>query len=236
MIKAMPVFCWIAFCSISFGQQAGSREAYRVTRDMQIRSQKMEAEWNEATKLSKGKPKEIKYKDAKQDFTPQSLKENEVGMVQGWTFNVYKVIDLNNVLLELKADSRKLFWIEGIPTNSLATDEVVALVDPVRIGQPKRYLSEMVSFATAIPLEDFEAIVAKRKRDEKATKCEDFKKKSGESIFAEFVDYRKAKAVLEDVDGKVMEIPIIEFDQASQSRIRELFKKKPKANNTPKQA
>jgi hypothetical protein len=229
MLKVMPVLLWLLISSVAFGQKVGSREAYQVMRDIEIRAQKSESEWNEATKLSKVKPKDIKYKDAKQDFTPQSLKENEVGMIQGWTFSVYKIIDPNNVVLELKAESSKLFWIEGIPTKSITTDEVVAVVDPVKIGQPKRYLSEMITFATAIPLEEYDAIIAKKKRDERALKCEDFKKKSGESFFAEFVDYRKAKAIFEDVDGKGLEIPIAEFDEASAARIRELFKKKPKA-------
>lgn len=50
----------------------------------------------------------------------------------------------------------------------------------------------------------------------------------GKTLKAKFIDIKKSKVILEDVDGKTFEYKLADFDKSSSAKIRELFKRMPK--------
>lgn len=241
----LVVFVVMVFANISFGRQAD-----QISRMMQskIAAQEKaafqtESDWNAAKKLHKFSVPPERYKNAVQDFAPEQLQEGSSGMIQKWSFRVLTIIDEKNVILALGSAG---FWLEDFPTAGLADGESVRVVDRILATGTKSYTTVAGSIRTVKAFkmindaefqkhkEKLADAEAKRLRDERAGKCEVFKTKAGESISAVFVDYKKAKAIFEDVDGEKIEVAMTDLDEASATRVRELFKKLPKDSETKK--
>jgi hypothetical protein len=217
--------------------KAGSAEAYKFLARQQNAAIMEEADWNVAKKLCKFSEPIDQYKKTTQDFSPDDFQVGSVGLIQRWSFKVSSIVDESNVILNLGSTS---FWLEYFPTKGLADGESVRVMDAVEVTKLRSYETVAGSKRTVRAFkmlkpdelkkhkEKLAAIEAAKLRDERASNSETFKKKSGELIVAQFADYRKGKAILEDVDGKFIEIAPAELDDESASRIRELFKKKKK--------
>jgi hypothetical protein len=217
--------------------KAGSVEAYKFMAEQQNSAIMAEAEWNVAKKLCKFTEPPRDFKASSQEFSPENFQEGGIGYSQRWQFTVSSIVDKSNVILNLGSTS---YWLEDFPTDGLADGESIRVVDPIQITKSRSYTTVTGSKRTVktfkmISLDEFNKhreklseIEANKLRSERAAKCETFKTKSGELIVAQFIDHKKSKAILEDVDGKKLEIPTAELDDASAARVRELFKKKPK--------
>lgn len=220
-----------------FAQKVGSVEAYKFMAEQQNAAIMAEAEWNVAKKLCRFTEPPERFKASVQDFSPEEFQEGSIGYTQRWNLKVSSIVDKSNVILNLGSTS---LWLEDFPTDGLTDGESVRVVDPVQVTKSRSYSTVAGSKRTVKAFkmispdelkkhkEKLAEIEAKKLRDERAAKCETFRTKSGELIVAQFIDHKKSKAILEDVDGKKLEIPTAELDDASAARVRELFKKKPK--------
>jgi hypothetical protein len=214
----------------SFGQQAGSKAAYRMLYEREREQAEAEADWNKAKKLSAKVVEPNSYKDTKQDFGSLELL-NGAGFSQQWPFKVYSVIDPSNVVLKFDG---VLFWIEGASTNGLRIGDSVRILNPIKFETPKTYEGNPIKYAKTMSGEEFSDLQKKIARDKRKEKSQVFEFSDTKTIEAVFIDVRKGKAVLEDLDGNTTEHALTEFSPKSASTIRELFKKKPKPQNTPK--
>ncbi len=228
-MKTFVLFLLIS--GISFGQQAGSKAAYRMLYEREREQAREEDEWNKAKKLSAKVVEPNSYKDTKQDFRSLELL-NGAGFSQKWPFKVYSVIDPSNVVLKFDGS---LFWIEGASTSGLRIGDSVRILNPINFGPPKTYEGKSIKSAKTMTDEEFSNQKKNIARDKRKENSHVFEFGDGRTIEAVFVDIRKGKVILEDLDGTNTEHALTEFSAKSSSIIRELFKKKPK-ENTPKKA
>lgn len=209
---------------VSFGQQAGSKAAYRAMLKSQQDSALFEADWNEAKKLSANIVEPNSFKDAKQDFHSFETASG-IGFAQQMPFKVYSVVDPSNVILSFDGS---LLWLQGASTGGLHIGDSIRILNPISFGPPKPYQDKPIRSAKTMTGAEFDTIQKKIARDKRKEKSQVFELSDGKTIEAVFVDVRKGKAILEDLDGASLEHALTEFSAKSASTIRELFKKKPK--------
>ena len=236
MFRAIAFVILMSQCS--FGQKAGSVEAYRQQYAGEMRNIENEADWNSAKKLCKFFDPVEKYKETTQDFSLIELPDpGVVGYMQKWRFKVVSIVDTKNAILSIED---VVLWLEDFDTSILSDGDSVAILDPVKFTPTKRYsavsgASRTVKAIKMIDKPEMEKHKAKLAEDAAAKAREKrkmisqvFEYADGKSVEAVFIDIRKGKVILEGLDGETIERVLADFSTKSSANIRGLFKSKPK--------
>lgn len=238
MLRAFAlVVTVVSFPHLAMAQRVGSADAARYLAAQENEAAMNEAQWNVAKKLGKNFEPVAKYKQTQQDFSPFEIGENAVGFIQKWPLKVVSIVDASNAIVSL---GEHIFWMEDFPTDDLADGESVRVLDPIRFTKAKSYGAVSGSKKTVkafrmLTKEEFEKhkqeeqeINKEKERATRKSKSFAFEFADGKSADYVFVDIKKGKVILEDLDGKTTEHLLGDFTQKSSALLRELFKKKAK--------
>lgn len=238
------MFCFGSAFGQPPGIEAGSAAAARFSAGQANAEIMDEAEWNVAKKIGKHF-NGIRYKETTQDFSPFEAIENNIGFVQRWPLKVVSIIDNSNVVLSL---GKYAFWLEGFPTDNLTDGDSIRVLDPIKFTKTKSYSTvtgakKTVQAFKMLEKEEFEKHLAEKAEKQKE---KDLIIRRGQSVPIEFkdgttadlifVDIKKGKVILEDLEGNELEHALADFTPESSALLRKLFKNKGKTPPEKKKA
>jgi hypothetical protein len=158
----------------------------------------------------------------------------EVGKLDYWKTTVVQVIDANSVILTC---GKTYVWLKDYPTKDLTTDQLVRIVDYVKVGEVDQHDGISVRTVTMLPVEETKKLAARDTEAAEAAKIaaqkdellklRDYRKwtaKNGNEIEAKFTRFKAPTVHLELKNGKKTSFRITALTDADAELVRSLAK------------
>ena len=242
------------------GQTKGSASAYRAAADMQRsgiasaialeeRNAELKTAWESAIKLTLGQPTDnLPLPQRPDDLDLRNVRQGDSGRLSSWSMRVVSVIDVSTLLVACE-ELDIGFWVEGLPTKDLATNDKIRVIDYVEADGTNDYNTtngqKTVRRLRVLPFaetqarlivdgkkaEERTAELAKLAAEKEASKERDYRnwtaEKGGKTVNGKFVRYSYPNLQIEMRDGKKVSVRLallIESDVELAKRLTALSK------------
>lgn len=222
------VYCFLLVLLMGSPAWSQTRREYDMLREMEMRSIRERAAFEDGKKLSVNPKTKPVRMDETECLSPTTLEEGQTGHFSYWQLKVLSVVDNNNVLLNI---GNTTLWLEDFKTTGLVDGQIVFVIDPIVVGKVKKY---QTAAGSSKSVRSFKLLSEKEQKEKEIDKhrkeCEKFAFADGSKVDAKFIGYEKKTVQLLDADMNTIKKPLTDFDAESKAKIMKLIKQSGKSS------